>query len=89
MYYVYILSSVEFPGQTYVGTTADLRQRLTDHNAGKSPHTSKFCPWKLACYVALPDKTTAFALEKYLKSHSGRAFTRKRLTPVSRASATE
>ena len=79
MYYVYILRSVSFPDETYTGITQDLRQRLSDHNAGKSPHTSKFMPWTIACYFAFPGKTTAYGFETYLKSHSGRAFARKRL----------
>jgi hypothetical protein len=32
------------------------------------------------CSIAFPDKTTAYAFERYLKSHSGRAFAKKRLT---------
>ena len=60
MYYVYILRSVSFPDETYTGITQDLRQRLSDHNAGKSPHTSKFMPWTIACYFAFPGKATAF-----------------------------
>jgi hypothetical protein len=36
-------------------------------------------PWELTCYIALPNKYRALELEKYLKSHSGRAFAKKRL----------
>jgi predicted GIY-YIG superfamily endonuclease len=79
MYYVYILRSLFDPSQIYIGSTSDLKQRLADHNAGKSPHTTKFKPWELECYVAFPDKQRAFGFEKYLKSHSGRAFATKRL----------
>jgi predicted GIY-YIG superfamily endonuclease len=61
------------------GATADLKQRIADHNAGKSTHTAKFKPWKLIWYCAFPDKYKALAFEKYLKSHSGRAFAKKRL----------
>jgi putative endonuclease len=79
MYYVYILRSLSDPSQIYIGSTSDLKQRLADHNSGKSPHTSKFKPWELECYIAFPDKQRAFDFEKYLKSHSGRAFAMKRL----------
>jgi hypothetical protein len=41
MRYVYLLQSEAVTGQRYVGVTSDLKQRLADHNAGKSPHTSK------------------------------------------------
>ena len=80
MWYVYIIRSVAFPDQEYVGATADLKQRFADHNAGRSSHTSKYMPWTLIWYCAFPDKQMALAFEAYLKSHSGRAFTRKRLT---------
>jgi predicted GIY-YIG superfamily endonuclease len=79
MWYVYILRSDVAPGQEYVGATADLKARLADHNAGKSSHTSKFRPWSLLWYSAFPDKQKALQFEKYLKSHSGRAFSKKRL----------
>jgi hypothetical protein len=48
-------------------------------NAGKSAHTTKFRPWELVWYCAFRDKYKALAFEKYLKSHSGRAFAKKRL----------
>jgi predicted GIY-YIG superfamily endonuclease len=79
MWYVYILRSMSSPDQEYTGATADLKQRLADHNASKSAHTSKFTPWQLAWYRAFPDKLQALSFETYLKSHSGRAFAKKRL----------
>jgi predicted GIY-YIG superfamily endonuclease len=80
MWYVYIIRSLAHPDEEYVGASANLKQRLADHNAGKSPHTSKFKPWTLKWYCAFPDKFRALEFEKYLKSHSGRAFAHKRLT---------
>jgi predicted GIY-YIG superfamily endonuclease len=59
--------------------SADLRARLKAHNAGNSPHTSKFSPWELITYVAFSAKTKALDFERYLKSHSGKAFSNKRL----------
>ena len=79
MWYVYIIRSINFPEQEYTGATEDPKQRLADHNAGEVAHTSKFRPWKLVWYCAFPDKYKALAFEKYLKSHSGRAFAKKRL----------
>jgi len=40
MYYVYLLHSAADLSRTYVGFTEDLRQRLRDHDAGKSTHTA-------------------------------------------------
>ena len=79
MWYVYILRSLSFPEQEYIGATSDLKRRLPEHNAGKSAHTAKFKPWELIWYCAFPDKHKALEFEKYLKSHSGRAFAKKRL----------
>ena len=79
MRYVYLLQSKSAICQRYVGVTSDLKQRLAEHNAGKSPHTSKYLPWKLVTYVALSDEQKAETFERYLKSGSGHAFARKRL----------
>ena len=71
---VYLIESVHLPEHHYVGNTDDLKQRFTDHNAGKSPHTRKFKPWNLVAYTAFADPLTAAEFEKYLKSGSGKAF---------------
>src|SRR2546425_5892651 len=47
MFYTYVIESLSHPDQRYIGHTADLRQRVADHNAGKCPYTSKFVPWKI------------------------------------------
>jgi hypothetical protein len=49
------------------------------HNAGEVPHTAKYMPWTIKTYIAFADERRAIALEKYLKSPSGRAFAKKRL----------
>jgi predicted GIY-YIG superfamily endonuclease len=79
LYYVYLIESFSAQGRRYVGMTADLKQRLLEHNAGKSPHISKFRPWRLTTYIAFTDRAKAEAFERYLKSGSGHAFARKRL----------
>jgi putative endonuclease len=79
MTYVYILQSLGHPERYYVGVTADLRSRLQKHNAGEVPHTAKYAPWRVKTYIAFSSKNHAIAFEKYLKSSSGRAFSKKRL----------
>ncbi|MBN1899862.1 GIY-YIG nuclease family protein [Candidatus Sumerlaeota bacterium] len=76
-HYVYILRSVNYPDRHYTGITDNLESRLKDHNAGKCPHTSKYRPWNIETALAFRSKKKAFVFEKYLKSHSGRAFTQK------------
>jgi putative endonuclease len=77
--YVYLLESVSAQGERYLGMTADLKERVREHNAGRSSHTSKFKPWKLITYIAFTDQAKAEAFERYLKSGSGHAFARRRL----------
>ncbi|MDZ7626270.1 MAG: GIY-YIG nuclease family protein [Ignavibacteriaceae bacterium] len=76
-YYVYILQSIKFKETFYTGFTTKLKDRLTKHNNGEVPHTSKYKPWKIKTAIAFTDKDRALAFEKYLKSHSGRAFAKK------------
>jgi len=63
----------------YVGFTQDLKKRLANHNSGTTEHTKKYLPWELIMYLAFSNKIKALEFEKYLKSHSGRAFRDKRL----------
>jgi predicted GIY-YIG superfamily endonuclease len=78
MFYVYLLESLSERAERYVGMTTDLKQRFKEHNAGKSPHTSKFLPWRLVTYIAFSDRAKAEAFERYLKSGSGHAFAARR-----------
>jgi len=41
VYYVYLIESLSAQEDRYVGMTTDLKQRLQEHNQGKSSHTSK------------------------------------------------
>ena len=79
MDHVYLLSSLSDPNQHYIGFTDNVRQRLADHNAGASPHTSKFRPWGLRVVVSFADRNKAIAFERYLKSGSGHAFATRHL----------
>jgi predicted GIY-YIG superfamily endonuclease len=79
MKYVYILESLGEPDRHYVGITDDLRTRLKSHNAWQVYHTSKFKPWRVNTYIAFSDHDRAVLFERYLKTQSGRAFSKKRL----------
>lgn len=79
MFYVYNLRSEAHQDQAYIGFTGDLRQRLTTHNQGGSPHIAKFAPWQIEFYCAFRCEDRAMAFERYLKSHSGKAFAGKHL----------
>ena len=77
MFYTYILRSISHPNQRYIGSTGDLRKRLAEHNAGGSPHTAKYRPWKLETYIAFELEDRARAFEIYLKSGSGHYFAKR------------
>ena len=76
-YFVYLIQSIDQPQQRYVGFTSNLEARLEKHNEGGSPYTSKYKPWELIAGFIFPKKETSLKFEKYLKSHSGRAFAKK------------
>jgi predicted GIY-YIG superfamily endonuclease len=76
-YYVYILQSIKYPENYYTGFTNDIKKRIVKHNNGEVLHTSKYKPWRIKNVIFFIDKDKALAFEKYLKSHSGRAFAKK------------
>ena len=78
-YYIYILQSECNPERFYTGHTDNLDSRLKAHNQKKCKHTSKYIPWKIKAAVAFTDEGKALEFEKYLKTASGRVFTKKRL----------
>jgi putative endonuclease len=74
---VYLIQSICHPNQIYIGATSDIELRLKDHNAGRSPHTSKYTPWKLVATIQFDNVQKANAFERYLKTGSGRAFAKR------------
>lgn len=78
IYFVYILKSLH-DGTRYFGMTSDLNKRMQEHNAGKSTFTSGHGPYECIWYCAFRDQVKAHAFERYLKTGSGYAFTRKHL----------
>ena len=75
--YVYILVSESDPDRHYIGSTLDLKVRLAKHNSGSVPHTAKYRPWRVETCIAFHSKEKARAFEAYLKSGSGREFSRR------------
>jgi putative endonuclease len=75
--FVYVLKNVESTPRFYIGLTSDVHQRLSDHNAGRCPHTAKHRPWRHHVVIEFPDEQRAIRFERYLKSGSGRAFAKR------------
>jgi putative endonuclease len=78
MYYVYIIQSISHPDKRYVGCSNNIKKRLANHNSGTTPHTRKHKPWELIICICFKNKDKAIEFESYLKSGSGRAFSKKR-----------
>lgn len=76
-HYVYILTSITHADRHYIGYTKDLDKQLAKHNNGEVKHISKYKPWKIQTVIAFDTKEKTLYFEKYLKSHSGRAFAKK------------
>ncbi|HCE42331.1 MAG TPA: excinuclease ABC subunit C [Lentisphaeria bacterium] len=77
MFYVYIL--LENNGQLYTGFSADLKQRVKDHNAGKVESTRDRRPLRLVHYEAYVKESDARRREKYLKSTEGKRFLKQQI----------
>jgi len=73
-YYVYYLKSKYNPKKTYIGFTNDLKQRLADHNAGRSIYTSDQRPWELVGFLGFDEELKALKFERHLKTNAGRIF---------------
>jgi putative endonuclease len=58
MFFVYVLQSATL-GKRYVGSTADVIQRLGQHNAGFSKWTKSGRPWKLVHHEVFDTKGEA------------------------------
>jgi putative endonuclease len=75
--FVYILRSETEPTCHYVGAAADVDERLEWHNGGPSGYTANHRPWRVIVSMEFPDEPLAVRFEKYLKSGSGRAFSKR------------
>jgi len=77
MYYVYILQS-KLDNKRYIGVTENLKRRFQEHNNGKAKYSSSKRPFRIIWYSAFISKEKAYDFERYLKSSSGFAFSKKR-----------
>ena len=77
-YYVYVLQS-EKDGKFYTGYTQNLKLRFQQHQKGQVPSTKNRRPFKLIYFEGCLNQQDALRREKYLKTHYGKMFIRKRL----------
>ena len=81
MFYVYIIYSEKL-NIYYVGSTADLEDRLKRHNAGRSKFTKPGIPWKLVYKKEYSIKSEAYKAELYIKSQKSRVYIEKLISGV-------
>jgi len=79
MFYVYVLKSVK-DGNSYIGSTENLKRRVAEHQTGIAPSTKPRRPFELLYYEAYKIEKDARLREASLKLKS-RAYAqlRKRL----------
>jgi putative endonuclease len=74
---VYIMRSDSNPSCVYCGITNNVSNRLEWHNHGPRGQTRHNRPWSLVVSMDFSNEREAVRFEKYLKSGSGRAFTKR------------
>ena len=72
-YFVYVLQSLT-TRKRYIGYTADLVKRVSEHNSGLSIYTKNRGPWKVVHIEKFSDRVEAIRRERFLKSGKGREY---------------
>jgi putative endonuclease len=78
MFYTYLLQSTQ-NNTLYTGYTADLKNRIREHNQGLNQSTRPHRPWKLIYYEACLNEQDAKRRERYLKTSQGSRLLKRRL----------
>lgn len=69
-YCSYILQS-EKTGKYYVGSSGNIKQRLSEHNRGKTRSTKSGIPWKMVLVEEYETRVDAVRRERQIKSYKG------------------
>lgn len=73
-YKVYILKSLGY-NRYYIGHSANIEKRISEHNSGKVHSTKTYKPWKIIYSEVKSNKKEAYAREIQIKSFKhGEAF---------------
>lgn len=70
--FVYVLQSLSQPDRQFVESAAQVSARVATHNAGHSPLTASYRPWRLVAVVQFATEPSALRFEKFLKTSAGR-----------------
>jgi putative endonuclease len=79
MYFVYVLKSTK-DKELYYGLTANLENRLVEHNKGKVQATKGRTPFDIVYFETVANLTEARRKEKYFKSGFGRKYIKNKLS---------
>ncbi|MEM6822298.1 MAG: GIY-YIG nuclease family protein [Verrucomicrobiota bacterium] len=71
MFYTYVLQSRK-NGKSYVGSCADLEERLSRHDSGRVKSTKSGIPWEVVHFERFESRSEAMAREKFYKTGKGR-----------------
>ncbi|MFH1631581.1 MAG: GIY-YIG nuclease family protein [bacterium] len=66
MHFVYIIESLS-DGTWYVGSSSDVKKRLSEHNSGKTRSTKSHIPYKLSHIEEFENKSDALKRERLIK----------------------
>lgn len=77
-YYVYVLLSLR-DRKFYIGSTNNLKRRLSEHQCGKNVSTAKRLPVELIYFEGHRSKEDALRREKYFKTTKGKTTLRQML----------
>jgi putative endonuclease len=77
MHYVYSLRSSKNKDRFYIGLCDNIHNRLEEHNAGECKATADARPWRIEAAFYFRDENKVHAFERYLKTGSGRAFSKR------------
>ncbi|MBS3807775.1 MAG: GIY-YIG nuclease family protein [Bacteroidales bacterium] len=72
-FHTYILYS-NSQKKYYIGSTSNLKNRLRDHNSGRSRYTSRGKPWDLIYSKEFTTHREALQLENKIKKRGARRF---------------
>ena len=78
VYYTYVLISRK-DNKMYTGYTKNLKLRFEQHKKGQMSSTKDRRPLEIIYYEACISEADALRREKYLKTHYGKMYLKKRL----------
>ena len=73
MYFVYILQSLK-DNSYYIGYTGNIKNRLYEHNYGRTGYTKLKRPWKVVYKEEYNTEKEAINRERYLKKIKNRNY---------------